>query len=162
VQDLKKLPVPGVRVEARQADGTLVGAGVTDDQGNYQLELPAGQYILTPLKETHLFSPASRKVTVKVNDLGKLNFTVKLLTLSGAVKDRKGKPLVGVTILLQQGEMAIANTLTDAKGKYSFPLYNMGTYTVKPSQAGSQFAPEGVEVTLTKGNRGGINFKEVP
>lgn len=162
IQDSKKLPVPGVRVEARGADGTLMGVGITDSQGNYRLALPAGPYTLIPSKETHLFSTTSRKITIKAKDLGTMNFTVKLLTLSGTVKDRTGKPFAGVTILLRRGETTVANTLTDAKGKYSLSLYNTGTYTVEPSLGGSRFAPESVEVTLTGKSRGGINFKEVP
>ncbi|MBI2877807.1 MAG: carboxypeptidase regulatory-like domain-containing protein [Candidatus Tectomicrobia bacterium] len=162
ILDSKKLPISGARVEAREADGTLVGVGLTDSLGNYRLELPPGQYTLTPRKETHLFSPASYKVTLKARSLGKMNFTVKLLMLSGAVKGGKGKPLPGVTLLLRQGDTTVTNTITNAKGKYSFSFYNTGTYTVEPSQTGSHFVPESVEVTLTKGNRGGINFKEVP
>lgn len=127
------------------------------------MELPAGPYTLTPNKETHLFSPASRKITVKAKDLGKRNFTVKLFTLSGAVKDKKGKPFPGVTILLKQGETTVATTETGAKGKYGFSLYNAGTYAVEPSWAGSRFAPESAEVTLTREKKQGkVSFKEVP
>lgn len=110
----------------------------------------------------YLVSPASRKVTIKGKDLGKMNFTVRLLSLSGTVKDKKGKPLAGVDLLLRQGEATVATTVTDAKGKYSFSLYNPGTYTVAPSRLGSRFDPERVRVTLTKGNRSGVNFKELP
>lgn len=162
VRDSRKLLVPEVRVEARGADGTLADAGITDSQGYYQIVLAAGQYILTPNKETHLFSPASRKVTVKAKDLGKVNFTIKVLTLSGTVKAKTGKPLARVDVLLKQDGRTVDTTVTNVKGKYNFTFYNTGTYMVVPSWEESRFTPESMEVTLTKGNRSGINFKEMP
>ncbi|MBI2876039.1 MAG: right-handed parallel beta-helix repeat-containing protein [Candidatus Tectomicrobia bacterium] len=162
LRDSKKAAISGVWVEARDADGTLLGVGLTDDQGNYQMELPGGQYLLLPRKETHLFSPTTRRITVKDKDWDKANFTVKLFILSGAVRNKWGKPFARVTVLLRQGETVVATQDTDLRGKYRFPLYNPGTYIVEPADEDHRFDPTSEEVALTKGNRGGINFKEVP
>ncbi|HET6854163.1 MAG TPA: SBBP repeat-containing protein, partial [Pyrinomonadaceae bacterium] len=95
----------------------------TDNSGNYEfINLPAGQYTLTPLNIAFSFNPPSRTVTITNANITGLDFagTFVPANITGHVRDNNGNPIAGIRIQ-SLGGFPEGSTLTDANGFYSFP-----------------------------------------
>jgi uncharacterized repeat protein (TIGR01451 family) len=95
-----------------------------DSNGNYEfVNIPAGQYTLTPLSNFHTFEPLSRSITITNANITDQNFVATFApsaTVTGHVKDSNGNPLGGIQITLGfLGSIPQVQT-TDANGLYSF------------------------------------------
>ncbi len=103
--------------------------------GNYEIvNLPAGQYTLTPISIFHGFNPVSRTVTITNANITGLDFvgTFMPANITGHVKDNQGNPLPGIRIQ-SLGGFPEGTTLTDANGFYSFPnVQRHRTYFISP------------------------------
>ena len=94
-----------------------------DFDGNYEfVNLPAGQYTLTPISIFHSFNPPSRTVTITNANITGLDFTGTFVpaNITGHVKDSNGNPIPGIKIT-SSGGFPEGSTFTDANGFYSFP-----------------------------------------
>jgi uncharacterized repeat protein (TIGR01451 family) len=129
-------PAPTFSLSGRVTDGTqglFLQVGVTgpvntmvstnSTSGNYEIvNLPAGQYTLTPLSIFHGFNPVSRTVTITNANITGQDFvgTFEPANITGHVKDNLGNPIPGIRIQ-SLGGFPEGSTLTDANGFYSFP-----------------------------------------
>jgi uncharacterized repeat protein (TIGR01451 family) len=113
-----------------------VGALIqTDLAGNYELvNLPAGEYTLTPISVSHSFNPPSRTVTISNANITGLDFVATFVpaNITGHVKDANGNPIAGIRIQ-SSGGFPEGSTLTDANGFYSFPnVQRFHNYFISP------------------------------
>ena len=95
-----------------------------DSNGNYEfVNLPAGQYTLTPQSIFHTFEPATRTVTITNANIMGQDFvgTFAPANITGHVKDNNGNPLAGIQITIAASGAIPVNLLTDANGFYSLP-----------------------------------------
>lgn len=84
------------------------------------------------------------------------NPTVQL-TIEGTITEN-GMGVAGITVVTDGG----ASTTTSADGKYTFSAVAAGTHVVKPQQAGRNFSPSELSVTLINQNMTGIDFTRSP
>ena len=106
-----------------------------DGTGNYQfINLPAGQYTVTPVSIFHSFNPANRNVTISNANITGQDFVATFVpaNITGHVKDNNGNPLAGIKIT-STGGFPTGTTFTDATGFYSFPnVQRNRTYSIFP------------------------------
>jgi endonuclease G len=68
--------------------------------------------------------------------------TAAAFTISGTVRTRGGVGIGGVALTLESGDTALANTVTDSSGNYTFSNVTAGgDYTVTPSSTSFTFSP---------------------
>ena len=80
--------------------------------------------------------------------------TAASFQISGAVRGAGGAGLSGVTVTLSNDDTALANTVTDAGGNYSFANVGAGgDYTVTPSSASFTFSPTSATVSGLASNQ---------
>jgi hypothetical protein len=107
-----------------------------DANGDYELvNLPAGQYTVTPVSNFHDFAPLNRTVTITNASISGLDFvgTFATSSITGHVKDTNGNPIPGIQITLGSPGAQAFTLATDANGFYSFaPLQRSVTYIVTP------------------------------
>jgi uncharacterized repeat protein (TIGR01451 family) len=118
----------------------------TDNAGNYEfVNLPAGQYTITPISIFFSFAPPSRTVTISNANITGLDFTGTFVpaNITGHVKDNNGNPLPGIKIT-STGGFPEGSTFTDANGFYSFPnVQRHRNYFIFPDPfTAYSFAPE--------------------
>jgi uncharacterized repeat protein (TIGR01451 family) len=114
------VPAPFVRVELT---GPVHAVIQTDTDGSYELvNLPAGEYTLTPSSISYNFNLPSRTVTITNANITGLDFVGTFVpgSISGHVKDSDGNPLAGIEIFLGSPGAIGGSLLTDANGFYSF------------------------------------------
>lgn len=104
-----------------------------DASGNYEfVNLPAGQYTLTPVSIFHSFDPPSRTVTITNANVTGMDFVATFVpaNITGHVKDNNGNPIPGVKVT-SVGGFPEGSTFTDANGFYSFPNVSRNrTYSI--------------------------------
>lgn len=106
-----------------ELDGPVFARINNDVNGNYEfVNLPAGEYTLTPISIFHSFNPPNRTVTITNANITGLDFvgTFVPASISGHVKDNNGNPLAGIKITLGAQGAIPEDLLTDANGFYSF------------------------------------------
>jgi endonuclease G len=80
--------------------------------------------------------------------------TAAAFQVSGVVRSRGGAGLSGVTVTLASGDTALANSVTDANGNYSFPNVQAGgDYTVTPSSTSFIFSPPSASFNALAANQ---------
>lgn len=133
-------PVPGVVVTAGSRSTS------TDGDGAYQfVDLPPGDYTVSPSKANATFAPQSHVFTLS-SSLSDKDFTLQtsIFPVSGRVTDSSGASgLAGVTISDGTGGTAT----TDTNGNYSMNLAP-GTYTLTPSRDNYIFTPPSRSVSV--------------
>ncbi|MEI7988263.1 MAG: carboxypeptidase regulatory-like domain-containing protein, partial [Chloroflexota bacterium] len=137
VKDGGGIPVAGVVI----SDGA--GHQIFSDQnGDFQFNLPSGTVTLSAAKEGYTFSPATAQLVLPP-DVGNVEFIALAndYQVSGKVSDKNGNPLIGVA--LNNG--SAASITPDQNGNYNL-LLKAGTYTIKPSKDGYSFTPPSLEV----------------
>jgi len=106
---------------------------------NYEfVNLPAGEYTVTPLNGAFDFTPPSRTVTITNANITGVDFvgTFVPASITGHVKDNNGIPLAGIKITLGIGGAIPGDVFTDANGFYTIAgLARGGTYQVTPDRA---------------------------
>ena len=129
-----------------QLTGPASATLISDNNGNYSfVNLPAGQYTLTPLSIFHSFNPPNRTVTITNANITGQDFvgTFVPANISGHVRDNNGVPLSGIKVTAG-GSVPQGSTFTDANGFYNFPnVPRHATYSIfcDPFTAYS-FAPD--------------------
>ncbi len=110
-----------------------------DINNHYEfINLPAGEYTVTPINAAYDFSPPSRTVTITNADLTGVDFagTFVPATITGHVKDNNGNPLAGIKLTLGLQASIPGDVFTDANGSYTFTgVPRGGTYILIPDQA---------------------------
>lgn len=138
------------------ADATVqAGAAstTTTGDGTYTLTgLVAGTYNVVPTKPDHVFTPASRSVTVGPDKTG-IDFTAALKTyvISGKVS------LNNVGVGGVQVAVGGASTTTSPDGTYAVAGLLAGDYAVVPSASERLFSPAIQNVTVGP-DKAGVNF----
>ncbi len=121
---------------AVELSGPVNARIITDVNGNYEfVNVPAGEYTLTPLNAAFDFNPPSRTVTITNANITGLDFvgTFVPASISGHVKDNNGNPLVGFRLFVGSPGSQGSPTFTDANGFYAFTnLSRGGIYSVNP------------------------------
>jgi hypothetical protein len=136
----------------------------TDSYGTYSfVNLPVGNYTLTPSKDNYNFGPARQVVTGLTGARPGTDFvaTLKSFTISGVVKNNGwAMPDVAVRLTRQTPAGFEARTMTtDYDGRYSFAYVPAGyTYTVTPAPSGFRFAPASQSVVNLRASQTTINF----
>ncbi len=151
----KGTPVAGATVTL--SGGPTTGSVVTDGSGSYRfVDLPAGNYLVTPVKTGYTISPSSASVNLSANVTG-LNFTVLTYAISGIVSAAVGgSPLSGVTVTLAGDAVASVTTGTD--GAFTFDDLTNGSYRLTASRAGYSFSPAARDVVVSGANQNNLNF----
>lgn len=120
--------------------------------------LADGTYTVTPTLAGYSFTPASRQLTVNGSDATGVSFTATAVpsthSISGTIY---GVPNSLVTLTLSGAASAIINGANAGAGFVFAGLAN-GTYTVTPSGAGYEFAPQSRQVVVQDGNLSGVDF----
>jgi uncharacterized protein YjbI with pentapeptide repeats len=109
-------------------------------------------YAVTATQTGYTFSPASTPVAVSGANLTGVNFTGTLITysISGTVSGSAAT----MTLL----GASSATTKVAAGKTYMFSGLANGSYTVKATQVGYNFAPSSAPVTVSGANVTGVNF----
>ena len=154
IKDAADSPVQDVAVT--DGSGQTV---MTDENGEYTLmDLPAGNYTITPEKSGFVFDPVSQLVTINTSHITGINFLAqKVYTLSGTILDEANVPVQGVNVADDLGQVV----QTDELGQYTLIDLLPGMYTVTPSKLGYRFTPESAEVTITSENLTGQDFSAI-
>lgn len=109
-----------------------------DVNNNYEfVNLPAGEYTVTPLNAAYDFNPPSRTVTITNANITGVDFAATFVpaSITGHVKDNNGAPLAGIKITLAIGGAIPGDVFTDANGFYAITgLGRGGTYFVIPDR----------------------------
>jgi uncharacterized repeat protein (TIGR01451 family) len=109
-----------------------------DFSGNYEfVNLPAGQYTITPFDIFHTYEPVSRTVTITNANITGQDFvgTFAPANITGHVTDSNGNPLQGIKITITQGGVGSTNVFTDANGFYSRPnVQRHAFYSITPDE----------------------------
>lgn len=157
-----EMPLPGVRVELLDRNGTIVATTLTDSDGKYRFEdLTAGRYSVREIQPPGYFQGGHRAGSgggdasvvdlisaidiLPGTDLVDYDFCeLPPSSLSGYVFvdrdadctfDLNESPIEGVTVtLLDQTGTVVSTTVTDSRGYYSFTGLRNGTYSVKQTQ----------------------------
>lgn len=130
-----------------QISGPASAVRLTNQSGDFDfVNLPAGQYSLTPLNVFFTFEPASRAITITNANVTGMNFvaTFSPANVTGHVRDNNGNPLSGIRIT-SNGGFPEGSTLTDANGFYSFPdVQRHRNYFIRPDPfTAYTFVPDG-------------------
>lgn len=129
VKNRKGTPVEDVTITL---GGTSSDTTKTAFDGTYSFSnLKSGPYTITPSKDKYTFKPKSISATITTNDLVSQDFTLQTFSISGAVKDKKGEPVGGISMGLTGESSDTAETASD--GTYSFEDLSNGSYTVTPT-----------------------------
>ena len=144
-------PIAGARVTAN--DGTRDFTAVTDANGDYDLFLAAGTYLVTA--DAFGYATGFESGVVIVTDVTTdQDFSLVLLprfTVSGTViASEDGSPIAGATVKALNTPVAAA--ITNASGDYSLEL-PIGTYTLRVTANG---CTESAEAEVTGSSEGEI------
>jgi protocatechuate 3,4-dioxygenase beta subunit len=165
--DPEEQPLAGVTVELRDGSGRVVASTQTDGQGKYRFaDLAPGSYTLWEQQPAGYFQggqragsgggDASLEDTIRDIAVGSgrhltdydfcevppssLTGRVHLDPNQNCLFDAGEQPLAGVVIrLLDSSGQVLAETTTDAEGRYRFDQLRPGTYAVQEIQAGGYF-----------------------
>jgi subtilisin family serine protease len=137
------------------------GAGYTDStitfgSGGYIIvDVPEGDYTLTPTYAGYGFAPSDRTISVYSQDLDGQNFIALpgSFAVSGTVALSDSTPVAGVTMTLA----GVGTATTAADGTYSFASVPAGVHLLTPSLAGYSFSPASRNLNVL-GNMPGQNF----
>ena len=126
----------------------------TAADGSYSIEVPAGNYTITPSLGTLTFTSPSEAVTATGAPVTGVDFgsTIPPYSINGTVT---GDVQEGVTVTLS-GD-ASATTTTAEDGGYSFSVVD-GVYTVTPALKGYAFADASYTVTIAGANMENVGF----
>ncbi|QSG02788.1 carboxypeptidase regulatory-like domain-containing protein [Natranaeroarchaeum sulfidigenes] len=108
-------------------DGETVEETETDTDGEYEVEVPTGEYTVEISDSVH----EDLDEVVTLDESETKNFELEPLatgTLEGEVTDEDGEPLEGATIDVQHDQESVDFTQTDADGQYDIELEE-GEYT---------------------------------
>lgn len=143
--------------------GPLADAGAdeytsgSDDLSYASMPLQAG------FRSTSTAGVSSAAVASKAKTSGSIGLRgvsvqTTLLSITGVIRDRDGRPMEGVEVELTGVVSRTAET--DARGRYAFKGLTEGQYTVKPSSEGVTFTRESRSVILRGSDARGQNFRE--
>jgi C1A family cysteine protease len=126
-------PVPGVTLTG------LPGPPVTDENGNYQVEVEYGFTAeVRPQKTAYTFIPPSIRYVAVIADTASQNYTAvpPTFVLRGCVTHADGQPLPGVVLAGLPG-----NPVTDSRGWYHAAVPSGFSGTATPVRSGYAFNP---------------------
>ena len=154
IKDADEVPIPEVSV----TDG-LGQTVMTNENGEYTLiDLPAGDYTITPEKSGYIFEPISQLVTISITDVSSINFLAKkVYTISGTILDEANAPVQKVDVANNLGQVVQTNDM----GQYTLNDLSPGVYTITPTKLGYRFTPEMAEVTITSADVTGQDFSAI-
>ena len=148
-------PMPGVTVVISRtdtADGSI--KAWTSASGEWQTELPNGDYTLTPELHGYQFAPAQAQLTVNnapqtVNPF--YGSHLPTYTISGYIFEDDGlTPLPGVQVNVYNDDGTYYAS-SDSFGYWSAQAFD-GDYTVQPIEYGWGFTPQTREATVAGDN----------
>lgn len=167
-------PIEGLRLSANQQDGSRSGANAeTDEQGDYELQLPGGGAYRLSLHRWDMESRSSRNWSVKLDvpetrELRR-DFAIPIAHVRGRVTSSAGDPLARIEITARcegaEGELALlhANTHTAADGTYELAVspgaVRLSAGGARGGSGDSQWSEVRQELTLASGQeRSGVDF----
>jgi hypothetical protein len=153
------LPIAGVTITL---SGAANVATTTDAAGNYSFAgLTNGAYTVTPAFAGYTFSPTNRVVAISGANITGQNFTgtptAGVYSISGRVKDSRGRSIPGITIRL--AGIVNRTAITDTNGNYAFTGLAPGSYVVTPGMTGLAFSPVSRNITITNASFTGQDFE---
>ncbi len=135
--------VSGALVQALQ-DGVVVNSTLTDENGNYFLDLFKGEYTLRVEKE-HFYPEEMTIVSRMDAELSDVVLAPVVYELTGVVTDKdSGEVLSGIAVTVSGEDGVVAETVTDENGMYSVGLYHK-EYQIE--FAGTNYVSDAITVT---------------
>ncbi len=141
--------------------GQVVATTSTDIFGFYSFEdVPIGSYTLTPSANTHIFTPASRPVSVVDSEVTVPDFDAEPkggFTISGKITDSGGRPIfdAGVVIIDENLNELLVFSLSD--GAFRRRGLPNGRYGLGVFYSDLVFVPDVALVTINGANQT-VNF----
>ncbi len=157
-------PVEGILLTVVGGDDTDEEV-VTDENGDYEIDVPQGDYVVTPRDYANAYEPGTAQFqqfepaneNVELEDEATADFELRGWELSGVIsEDREDTPLPDVRVKVWRGERSFTAT-TDGAGRYEITLPE-GSYTVEPRTpiphedaaiSGGAVTPRRLAVSLT-------------
>lgn len=135
--------VDGATVKVFKTDGTPYAHTLSSEDGNYTIRnLPLGVYLISAVKEGYIMSvgltlPVTSIVPITVNLVITTDTKISKNIIYGKIKNfNTGSYLVGVKILLYQGNVLKATTTSIKDGEYIIENIDNGTYTISYEKDG--------------------------
>ena len=158
--------ISGTISPASAASGATVvlsgasGATVTADaSGKYSFSgLANGAYTVTPNKTGFSFSPAFVSVSVSGASTTGVDFTASATTQSWTISGAITPSAAGSGATVALTGTAVASTIADSSGRFTFTGLSNGSYTITPSKTGFTFSPISQPANVNGVNLSGINF----
>jgi uncharacterized protein YjbI with pentapeptide repeats len=146
----------GATVVLSGASGATVTADAT---GKYSFSgLTNGAYTVTPNKTGFSFSPASAGVSVSGASTTGVDFTASATTQSWTISGAITPSAAGSGATVALTGTAVASTIADSSGNFTFTGLSNGSYTITPSKTGFAFNPASQPASVNGANLSGINF----
>jgi hypothetical protein len=133
----------------------------TNSAGYYKfINVPNGDYTVTPALSGYGFTPSTRQVTINGANVGNQNFVGSSgYTITGRVATSGGVGVSGVSVT-STGSATPA--VTNSAGYYTFHDVPNGDYMLTPSKNGTTFIPASKNVTIAGANLANQNFTASP
>ncbi|MFQ3545546.1 carboxypeptidase regulatory-like domain-containing protein [Halobacillus rhizosphaerae] len=144
------VPISGASVTVTLSDGTVVGSGVTDSNGDVIITgLPTGELLLSVAGENYI--PETQTIVIGSGEVLELTITLQRIPLGrviGQVVDQETTfPITGALVeLINTAGTIIASFTTDEEGLFNFEDVPEGTYRLRISKIGYETETVVIEV----------------
>ncbi|RDY67621.1 PEGA domain-containing protein, partial [Halobacillus trueperi] len=144
------VPISGASVTVTLPDGTVIGSGVTDGNGDVIITgLPTGELILSVAAENYITE--TQTIVIEANEVLELAVTLQRIPLGrviGQVVDQETTfPITGALVeLINAAGTIIASSTTDEEGLFGFEDVPEGIYRLRISRRGYETETVIIEV----------------
>ncbi|QAS52292.1 carboxypeptidase regulatory-like domain-containing protein [Halobacillus litoralis] len=141
-------PIEGASVQVIDQSGITIATALTDGVGNYTIDnLPPGSYTVTISQSGYAAQTVGVIIVANGTTMLDAQLTLRAGVIQGTVENSNNQPISGAVVQLLLNGIAIASTLSDSSGQYTFPNLSPGNYTVRSSTENFQTQALGALVT---------------
>ncbi|MBX0356899.1 carboxypeptidase regulatory-like domain-containing protein [Halobacillus sp. Nhm2S1] len=139
--------IEGATVQVVNQSGVTVASVLTDATGSYTVgNIPPGSYTVTISQMGYAVETVGAIISPGTATTLVAQLTRNAGDLEGVVENEAGQLLSNATVQLLLNGVAIASTLTNASGQFSFPNLEPGNYTVRASAVDYQTQVLGAQI----------------